>query len=149
MYSTDGSATITSAKGPHGEASQRPTTNRVPEVVPYINHAQVCVAPLRIARGIQNKVLEAMAVARPVVTTTGALMVRSLGESAVLRRSRPEALQHIVSDKHREPTVSIHGVEQADVGRDSASNLRKDPVDLIALEKSDAIPADSSGQILM
>jgi sugar transferase (PEP-CTERM/EpsH1 system associated) len=48
-------------------------TGRVPEVVPYINHAQVCVAPLRIARGIQNKVLEAMAVARPVVTTTGAL----------------------------------------------------------------------------
>lgn len=48
-------------------------TGRVPEVVPYVRHAAVCVAPLRIARGIQNKVLEAMAVARPVVVTTGAL----------------------------------------------------------------------------
>jgi glycosyltransferase involved in cell wall biosynthesis len=32
----------------------------------------VAVAPLQIARGIQNKVLEAMAMARPVVATTGA-----------------------------------------------------------------------------
>lgn len=48
-------------------------TGRVPEVVPYVRHAAVCVAPLRIARGIQNKVLEAMAVARPTVVTTGAL----------------------------------------------------------------------------
>ncbi|OAG27691.1 TIGR03087 family PEP-CTERM/XrtA system glycosyltransferase [Thermodesulfatator autotrophicus] len=35
----------------------------------YLAQAQVCVAPLRIARGIQNKVLEAMAMARPVVAT--------------------------------------------------------------------------------
>jgi glycosyltransferase involved in cell wall biosynthesis len=32
----------------------------------------VVVAPLRIARGIQNKVLEAMAMARPVVLTQAA-----------------------------------------------------------------------------
>ncbi len=39
----------------------------VPDVRPYLQHATVVVAPLRLARGIQNKVLEAMAMARPVV----------------------------------------------------------------------------------
>ena len=41
----------------------------VPDVRPYLQHAAVVVAPLRLARGIQNKILEAMAMARPVVTT--------------------------------------------------------------------------------
>ena len=44
-------------------------TGRVPDVRPYVAYADVCVAPLRIARGIQNKVLEAMAMARPVVAS--------------------------------------------------------------------------------
>jgi len=42
----------------------------VPDVRPYLQHAAVVVAPLRLARGIQNKVLEAMAMARPVVAST-------------------------------------------------------------------------------
>src|SRR5262245_8888900 len=42
-------------------------TGRVPDTRPYLAHARVAVAPLRIARGVQNKVLEAMAMARPVV----------------------------------------------------------------------------------
>ena len=45
----------------------------MPDVRPYVAAADVVVAPLRIARGIQNKVLEGMAMARPVVTTPGAL----------------------------------------------------------------------------
>lgn len=45
---------------------------RVPDVRDAIAEAAVCVAPLRIARGIQNKVLEAMASTRPVVATTAA-----------------------------------------------------------------------------
>jgi len=44
-------------------------TGRVPDVRPYLRHARAVVAPLRVARGIQNKVLEAMAMGRPVVTT--------------------------------------------------------------------------------
>ncbi|WP_439596843.1 TIGR03087 family PEP-CTERM/XrtA system glycosyltransferase [Falsiroseomonas sp.] len=41
----------------------------VPRIQPWIAHAACAVAPLRIARGIQNKVLEAMAMARPVVAS--------------------------------------------------------------------------------
>ena len=48
-------------------------TGSVPDVRPYVAHAQVAVAPLRIARGIQNKVLEAMAMARTVVVSPQAL----------------------------------------------------------------------------
>ncbi|MGH7043185.1 MAG: glycosyltransferase, partial [Acetobacteraceae bacterium] len=36
---------------------------------PYVAHADVSVCPLLMARGIQNKVLEAMAMGRPVVAT--------------------------------------------------------------------------------
>lgn len=45
-------------------------TGTVEDVRPYLQHAAVVVAPLRVARGIQNKVLEAMAMARPVVAST-------------------------------------------------------------------------------
>ena len=45
-------------------------TGTVPDVRPYLQHADVVVAPLRLARGIQNKILEAMAMARPVVTSS-------------------------------------------------------------------------------
>ncbi len=44
-------------------------TGRVPDVRPYLAHAAVAVAPLRLARGLQNKVLEAMAMGCAVVTT--------------------------------------------------------------------------------
>ena len=45
----------------------------VPDIRPYLFGADVIVAPLRIARGIQNKVLEGMAVGKPVVATPQAL----------------------------------------------------------------------------
>jgi sugar transferase (PEP-CTERM/EpsH1 system associated) len=48
-------------------------TGRVPDVRPYLAHAVAAVAPMRIARGIQNKVLEAMAMAKPVIVTSDAL----------------------------------------------------------------------------
>jgi glycosyltransferase involved in cell wall biosynthesis len=48
-------------------------TGAVPDVRPYLAEAAVVVAPLRIARGIQNKVLEGMAAGRPVVATPAAL----------------------------------------------------------------------------
>lgn len=41
----------------------------VPDVRPFLAAADLVVAPLAIARGIQNKVLEAMAMARPVLLT--------------------------------------------------------------------------------
>ena len=48
-------------------------TGRVEDIRPYIQHASVAVAPMRIARGVQNKVLEAMAMERPVIVSTKGL----------------------------------------------------------------------------
>ena len=48
-------------------------SGRVPDVRPYLANATAAVAPMRIARGIQNKVLEAMAMARPAIVTSDAL----------------------------------------------------------------------------
>ncbi len=62
--------------------AQRPgvhVTGSVADIRPYLAHAALAVAPLRIARGIQNKVLEAMAMARPIVASPEALDGIDLG----------------------------------------------------------------------
>ena len=46
---------------------------QVPDVRPYLAAAAVVVVPLRIARGIQNKVLEALAMGRSMVASPQAL----------------------------------------------------------------------------
>ena len=56
-----------------GKVAGVTVTGRVPDVRPYLQHAAVAVAPLRIARGIQNKVLEALCMGRTVVATPQAL----------------------------------------------------------------------------
>ncbi|SFU51747.1 sugar transferase, PEP-CTERM/EpsH1 system associated [Nitrosomonas eutropha] len=48
-------------------------TGAVEDIRPYLMHAAVAVAPLRIARGIQNKVLEAMAMQKLVVVSMQAM----------------------------------------------------------------------------
>lgn len=45
----------------------------VPDVRPWINGASCVVVPLRIARGVQNKVLEAMACGRPIICSPAPL----------------------------------------------------------------------------
>jgi sugar transferase (PEP-CTERM/EpsH1 system associated) len=45
-------------------------TGSVPDVRPFIRGSALMVAPLNIARGTQNKILEAMAMGVPVVTST-------------------------------------------------------------------------------
>ena len=47
-------------------------TGAVPDVRGWLAAASVVVAPLQLARGVQNKVLEAMAMARPVVASPAA-----------------------------------------------------------------------------
>ncbi|WP_448502271.1 TIGR03087 family PEP-CTERM/XrtA system glycosyltransferase [Sphingomonas sp.] len=54
-------------------ANQRVTvTGEVDDVRGWLAAADLVVAPLKLARGVQNKVLEAMAMARPVLATPAA-----------------------------------------------------------------------------
>lgn len=61
-------------------------TGEVPDVRPFLAHAALVVAPLRVARGVPNKVLEAMAMAKPVVATPAAVVGLSVrpGEEILL-----------------------------------------------------------------
>jgi polysaccharide biosynthesis protein PslH len=49
--------------------SHTSVTGSVPSIWPYIRGAAACVFPLRMGTGLQNKILEALAVGTPVVTT--------------------------------------------------------------------------------
>ena len=66
-------------------------TGRVPDVRPWLAHAALAVAPLRIARGVQNKVLEAMAMGRPVLATAAALEGLALAPALEAAMSATEA----------------------------------------------------------
>ncbi len=66
-------------------------TGEVPDVRSWLAAADVVVAPLRIARGIQNKVLEAMAMARPVVASTAAAEGISASDGEHFRIARSVA----------------------------------------------------------
>ncbi|MEO7051059.1 MAG: TIGR03087 family PEP-CTERM/XrtA system glycosyltransferase [Rhodanobacter sp.] len=52
-----------------GELAGITVTGRVEDVRPYLAHAHAVAAPLRIARGIQNKVLEALAMEKVLLAT--------------------------------------------------------------------------------
>ena len=49
-------------------------TGGVPDVRPYLHYALAACLPLQLARGIQNKALEAMSMTLPVLATEGALV---------------------------------------------------------------------------
>jgi sugar transferase (PEP-CTERM/EpsH1 system associated) len=66
-------------------------TGRVPDVVPYLWQSWVSVAPLHTARGVQNKVLEGMALGMPVVVSgVAAGGIDGLRGDELLVRDEPE-----------------------------------------------------------
>jgi sugar transferase (PEP-CTERM/EpsH1 system associated) len=74
-------------------------TGFVHDIRPYYHEADVCVVPLRIAAGIQNKVLEAMAMGKPVVTTSIALEgIHAQPEITVLEENSAHGFFKAVTD---------------------------------------------------
>lgn len=59
-------------------------TGTVPDVRPYLQHARLVLAPMRYARGIQNKILEAMAMAQTVVCTPACALAVTGAEADLL-----------------------------------------------------------------
>ncbi len=60
-------------------------TGAVPDIRPFLAHARLAVAPLRIARGIQNKVLEAMAMGKSILATPMAMEGLDLANELAIR----------------------------------------------------------------
>jgi len=94
-------------------------TGRVADTRPWLAAADVVVAPLRIARGIQNKLLEAMAMARPVVATPEAFEgVQAMpGRDILLASGVDETVQKIaevIDGRHADiGGAARHAVESA------------------------------------
>ncbi len=74
-------------------------TGFVEDVRPYLQAATVCVLPLRIARGVQNKALEAMAAAKAIVATPEAVAGLNVtdGEHLLLAHSPRKLAEHVVN----------------------------------------------------
>ena len=73
-------------------------TGFVEDIRPYYQAADICVVPLRIARGIQNKILEAMSMRKPVVTTKKAIEgINAESEKHVLVEETPKGFAQAVS----------------------------------------------------
>ena len=73
-------------------------TGEVPDVVDWLCRAEVMVAPLRIAAGMQNKLVQAMGCELPIVATSAANEgIRGVPEQHLLIREEPEAFASAVA----------------------------------------------------
>jgi glycosyltransferase involved in cell wall biosynthesis len=86
-------------------------TGDVPDVRSWLAAADIAVAPLGIARGIQNKVLEAMAMGRPVVASAAAFHgINAVPGRDLIVADRPESQAWHILD------LLAHPQEAAEVG---------------------------------
>jgi sugar transferase (PEP-CTERM/EpsH1 system associated) len=97
-----------------GELPGVTVTGSVPDVRPYLQRSALMVAPLNIARGTQNKILEAMAAGVPVVTSgVAAGGVDALEWEHFLVASSPgeyaQAVLHILEDPAERRRLSAAG----------------------------------------
>ena len=84
-------------------------TGRVPDTRPYLDEAELFVAPLRMARGVQNKLLEALAMGLPCVASITAWRGVGIPEGeGIFAADRPdEFARHVIgllrdADQRRE-----------------------------------------------
>jgi polysaccharide biosynthesis protein PslH len=117
---------------------------QVPDIRPFVAAATIAIAPLRVARGIQNKVLEGAAMGKPVISSKGALEGLDLvpGEH-VLQADTPDewlAAISLLFDTPRERD-RLASAGQAFVQRHHAWSARLAPLaDLLGLESSRHTP---------
>ena len=93
-------------------ASERvEVTGSVPDMRPYYAAADLFVAPMRMGSGLQNKILEAMAMRLPVVTTSlAALPTGAENDRQLLVGDTPQALADaivtLLSDEQRREALA-------------------------------------------
>jgi len=99
-----------------GELRNVTVTGSVPDVRPYLQRSALMVVPLNIARGTQNKILEAMAAGVPVVTSA----VAAGGVDAV-------AGEHfLVARGHEEQAAAVLGILENRAERQRLANAGRD-----------------------
>lgn len=104
-----------------GGANGVTVTGWVDDVRPFLKSAKAIVAPLRVARGVQNKALEAMAMARPLVATSSvAAALEARAGEELLIADRPQDFARAVLDLLSAPAKgdAIGAAARARVVRD-------------------------------
>ena len=80
----------------------------VPDVRPYLAQAAVSIAPFRVARGLQNKILEAMSMQVPVVGTRVAFQgIAAEPEDGIRIEDTPEAFAGAVCEFLDDPALRL------------------------------------------
>jgi glycosyltransferase involved in cell wall biosynthesis len=74
-------------------------TGTVPDIRPYLAQATLAISPMRYGVGIQNKVLEAMAMATPVVSTPQAVSALQIqpGQEALIAETAEAMAQAVIT----------------------------------------------------
>jgi len=93
-------------------------TGRVEDIRAYLSHAHLAVAPLRIARGIQNKVLEAMAMNKVVIATNNAM------EGIIENKSIIENIKNTPQDQIKRIKQLMTKEEVNEIGKQSGSWIK-------------------------
>ena len=106
-------------------ASDVVITGKVDDVRPYLAHAGAVVAPLKLARGLQNKVLEGMAMARPVITTSPAARALDVSSGTELWiADEPAAFaQTVIAALGRPAEIAANGRRYVEQNHDWTRNL--------------------------
>ncbi|MFT4655623.1 MAG: sugar transferase (PEP-CTERM/EpsH1 system associated) [Kangiellaceae bacterium] len=101
-----------------GAASNIEVTGFVDDIKPFFDRAHIFVAPFQIARGVQNKVLQAMACALPVVSTPlGAEGILCQDKFDILLASTPgDFKQHAI-------TLANNYALQVEVGQHALATI--------------------------
>jgi polysaccharide biosynthesis protein PslH len=74
-------------------------TGTVPDMRPFISRSSVCVVPLRIGSGTRLKILEAAAMAKPIVSTSlGAEGLDFIPGQEIMIADEPQAFAHAVAN---------------------------------------------------
>jgi len=91
---------------------------RVPDVRPWLWESAVSVAPLRVARGVQNKALEAIAAGLPIVMTEAVAggLPPAAAYASFVANTPSRFAAHVVSLLNRSPEERRQIAESSDLG---------------------------------
>ena len=93
-------------------------TGRVDDVRPWLWRSAVGVAPLHVARGVQNKALEAIAAGLPIVITPAvAGGLPAIGEAAAIADQPHDFALHVIAALDLSPPSRRARAATADLGR--------------------------------
>lgn len=95
-------------------------TGYVNDIREYYWMADICVIPLRIARGLQNKVLEAMATGNAVIATSNAT-------DGIICHNKKDIIIENDKDKFAKEVISLlkDKYRREEIGRNAVENIRQ------------------------